>query len=66
MGYDTNGRKVIKCDLCGGDPQCVRFCETKAVRYEEASEQSAEKRIEAAERLTGAIQKARALAAEQV
>ena len=66
MGYDTNGRKVIKCDLCEGDPQCVRFCETKAVRYEEAAEQSAEKRIEAAERLTGAIQKARALAAEQV
>jgi len=25
--------KAIKCDLCGGDPQCVRFCHEKALRY---------------------------------
>jgi carbon-monoxide dehydrogenase iron sulfur subunit len=23
-----------KCDLCGGDPECVRFCATGALRYE--------------------------------
>lgn len=26
-------KKVIKCDLCDGDPLCVRFCETKAIEY---------------------------------
>ncbi|MBE8539304.1 4Fe-4S dicluster domain-containing protein [Geoglobus acetivorans] len=25
--------KPIKCDLCDGDPVCVKFCSTGAVRY---------------------------------
>lgn len=25
--------KVVKCDLCGGDPRCVLFCQTKAIEY---------------------------------
>ncbi|MBI4288039.1 MAG: 4Fe-4S dicluster domain-containing protein [Chloroflexi bacterium] len=25
--------KVVKCDLCKGDPQCVKYCETKAIEY---------------------------------
>jgi len=23
----------MKCDLCGGDPQCVKHCYTKAIRW---------------------------------
>lgn len=30
-------RKVVKCDLCGGDPQCVQFCSAKALQYMPAS-----------------------------
>jgi Fe-S-cluster-containing hydrogenase component 2 len=26
-------RKVVKCDLCSGDPQCVEFCSPKAIQY---------------------------------
>jgi Fe-S-cluster-containing hydrogenase component 2 len=26
-------RKVVKCDLCGGDPYCVKYCETGALKY---------------------------------
>lgn len=26
--------EVVKCDLCMGDPQCVKFCPTDAIRYE--------------------------------
>jgi Fe-S-cluster-containing dehydrogenase component len=26
---------VFKCDLCGGDPVCARFCPTGAIVYEE-------------------------------
>ncbi|MDP6178469.1 MAG: 4Fe-4S dicluster domain-containing protein [Desulfatiglandales bacterium] len=26
-------RKVVKCDLCSGEPQCVEFCEPKAIQY---------------------------------
>jgi carbon-monoxide dehydrogenase iron sulfur subunit len=31
----TYQRDVIKCDLCGGDPTCVKYCATKAIVYEE-------------------------------
>ena len=27
-----------KCDLCGGDPMCVRSCTSAALRYVEADE----------------------------
>ena len=33
IGFDPVDQQVIKCDLCGGDPQCVRFCDTKAIVY---------------------------------
>ena len=31
--YDTDKREVIKCELCGGEPQCVRFCPTDALQF---------------------------------
>ena len=33
-----------KCDLCGGDPECVRFCPTDALRYESEDEWPAAQR----------------------
>lgn len=30
--FDPQGDKIRKCDLCGGDPQCVKFCDTEAIR----------------------------------
>ncbi|MBW1972958.1 MAG: 4Fe-4S dicluster domain-containing protein [Deltaproteobacteria bacterium] len=24
---------VLRCDLCGGEPQCVTLCQTKAIEY---------------------------------
>ncbi len=29
--WDSIDDKIIKCDLCGGDPKCVPYCETKAL-----------------------------------
>jgi carbon-monoxide dehydrogenase iron sulfur subunit len=26
-------KKILRCDLCEGDPLCVKFCETKAIEY---------------------------------
>jgi carbon-monoxide dehydrogenase iron sulfur subunit len=37
IGIDTSAEKVFKCDLCGGEPTCVKFCETKALEFVEAS-----------------------------
>lgn len=30
---DSIDQTIIACDLCGGDPMCVRFCETKAIEF---------------------------------
>jgi carbon-monoxide dehydrogenase iron sulfur subunit len=43
MAMDSATRKVVKCDLCDGEPTCVKFCETKALQYEEAGTASARK-----------------------
>lgn len=29
--WDVDRRLVVKCDLCGGDPWCARFCPTGAL-----------------------------------
>lgn len=63
MGFDVNDRKVFKCDLCDGDPQCVRFCEEKAVDYVEADRVSVSKKRKAAQRLSVAQKEAVALQA---
>lgn len=33
MRYDTIRKKVFKCDLCDGDPQCAKFCPQEALKY---------------------------------
>lgn len=34
ISYDHGKGVSRKCDLCDGEPKCVAFCETKALRYE--------------------------------
>ena len=36
MSYSPRLRKVFKCDQCGGDPKCVRYCPGGALAYEDA------------------------------
>ena len=52
MNYNVIDKRVFKCDLCEGDPQCVRFCDVKAVTYIEADEVAIDKKRTAAERLS--------------
>ena len=61
MSFNTIDRKVFKCDLCDGDPQCVRFCEVKAVDFVDANEVSIVKKRGAAEKLSLAGKEAAAL-----
>ena len=44
MNFNVIDRKVFKCDFCDGDPQCVRFCDMKAVDYMEADRVSISKK----------------------
>jgi Fe-S-cluster-containing hydrogenase component 2 len=61
MNYNPTTRKVFKCDLCGGDPQCVRFCEVRAVEYVSAGALSAQKKRDSASRQSAAKKQAKAL-----
>ncbi len=54
MGYNPTDKKVFKCDLCNGDPQCVRFCDMKAVDYVPAIQVTYGRRKQAAEKLSTA------------
>ena len=45
-------KKSFKCDLCDGDPACVRVCEPKAIQFVDASTANMMKRWEAADRVS--------------
>ena len=36
--FDPEKRVVHKCNLCEGDPHCIRFCMTKALDFVEVSD----------------------------
>jgi len=38
MQLDPISWEVNSCDLCGGEPGCVEFCETGAIKYVRADE----------------------------
>ncbi len=63
MGFDWVTERVIKCDLCGGDPQCARFCETGAILYVDKSELSAIKQRKGADSLMDLMTKVSAAVA---
>ncbi|MGO9307489.1 MAG: 4Fe-4S dicluster domain-containing protein [Spirochaetia bacterium] len=36
--FDAQARVARKCDLCGGDPRCVKFCISGALEYVESED----------------------------
>ena len=52
MSFNVIDKQVLKCDLCDGDPQCVRFCDRKAVDFVSPDEVSIDKKRTVAERLS--------------
>jgi carbon-monoxide dehydrogenase iron sulfur subunit len=49
--FDVQERVTVKCDYCDGDPQCVRFCEVKAISFADADKANISKRREFASKL---------------
>jgi Fe-S-cluster-containing hydrogenase component 2 len=64
MNFNVIDRQVFKCDLCDGEPQCVRFCDVKAIEYVDADTVAIDKKRIAAERLSYAGKEASALMAQ--
>jgi len=38
ISYSPSHRKVFKCDLCGGDPKCVKFCSPVFIQFADPTE----------------------------
>ena len=49
--FSTEEHVAVKCDLCGGEPECVAFCPTEALEYREADTAAMSKKMDLAERL---------------
>ncbi|MHA2249235.1 MAG: 4Fe-4S dicluster domain-containing protein [Candidatus Kariarchaeaceae archaeon] len=56
VGIDRNG-KMFKCDLCDGEPQCVKNCEPESLQYLPSSTINLKKRRAAAGRISELIKK---------
>lgn len=57
VNIDTKTRKVLKCDLCDGEPRCITFCEPKALQYLNATAINLRKRRAAAEKFSDLMKK---------
>ncbi len=55
---DPETGAVLKCDLCGGDPTCVKVCPTGALTYEEISLETYRKLVANAERIPALVREA--------
>lgn len=52
MRFDRSNRRVFKCDLCDGEPTCVKFCAYEALAYVDDDEQSSRKRRTTGEQIS--------------
>lgn len=51
IAFDWEAKRIISCDLCDGDPICVKFCATQALQYVEATAANRRRQREIAIRL---------------
>lgn len=55
IGLDGPTGRIIKCDLCDGDPQCVRWCAQGALTYVRMEAIGAAERRRAVQRMAAAL-----------
>lgn len=42
--YSGLDKKIVKCDLCGGSPECVNHCKEGAILYEDYAQAASQRR----------------------
>jgi len=52
IAFDPVERRIMKCDLCEGEPKCAQFCPTEALAYVDFTRLTYMKKREAAKRLS--------------
>nr|HID57707.1 4Fe-4S dicluster domain-containing protein [Desulfobacterales bacterium] len=55
VGFDINERRVFRCDLCDGDPTCVKYCEAGAIQYIDIDQVQVSRWRTTARRLAAAV-----------
>jgi Fe-S-cluster-containing hydrogenase component 2 len=56
---DSKKGRVLKCDLCDGEPLCVKFCDPQALQYVKATTANMMKQRAAAEKFSEFMKKLR-------
>jgi anaerobic carbon-monoxide dehydrogenase iron sulfur subunit len=51
IAFDSVEKKMVKCDLCQGDPVCVKFCAYDAIKYIDSEELHHNRQFSAAAKL---------------
>ncbi|MBC7075214.1 MAG: 4Fe-4S dicluster domain-containing protein [Syntrophomonadaceae bacterium] len=57
--YDAKDNRIIKCDLCGGDPECVKNCPSEALTFSKSSPAVGLKRRAAAAKIKEVLEEVR-------
>lgn len=66
ISFHDGKKEIFKCDLCNGDPTCVKFCPVEALRFVPAQQVPLAKREETARRIReGVIEKKKETASER-
>lgn len=55
IAYNAVTKTPMKCDLCGGDPECAKYCPTHAIEYVPADAAAIRKKYDFAAKIAGAI-----------
>ncbi len=55
---DRETGKILKCDLCDGDPTCVKVCPTGALSYEDVSRETYLKLVRNADQIPRLVREA--------
>jgi len=53
--YNASTKTPMKCDLCGGDPECAKYCPTGAIEYVPAESSVLKKKREFSAKIAAAI-----------
>lgn len=55
IGLDPQTMKIIKCDLCDGNPACARFCQPQAIGFVPATKAALGKRKAEAQKVADSM-----------
>lgn len=50
IAFSPVTKQIVKCNLCGGNPQCAKFCPTRAIQFSEGTTANLNKKKVVAEK----------------